>query len=103
MFGDSATRLHKHEHSISWDTVLVCNVGSPIADFDLDSASIEDTDAFADGWRRKLNEGGHDLSAGDLINLRHVGRLLSAFKVPALGSSSGRERPRRAAPAVARQ
>jgi adenine-specific DNA methylase len=101
MFGDSTTSLHKHEQSISWDAVLVCTVGTPIVDFDLDPGSVEDAEAFAHGWRRELNEGGHDLSPGDVINLRHVGRLLSAFKAPASGSSTGRER-RGAAPAVAR-
>ena len=80
MFGDGASGLHKHENSISWDCALVCRTGPPVGAFEVRHTGNADGAAFADRWRRKLEDDGHALSPGDVANMRHVGRFLAAFE-----------------------
>lgn len=76
MLGDCGTRLHKRERSISWDAVVVCEVGEPEG-WDIpgeDANARARTDARA--WARRIKAAGMDFTESDEANLSFAAAIV---------------------------
>ncbi|KNY20350.1 hypothetical protein [Methylobacterium sp. ARG-1] len=81
MFGDGGAGPHKHGNSISWDCVVHCEVHREPRSPDYGQRSAACGDAFAQGWRTRLEGSGFRLTAGDVANIAHAGALVAALAV----------------------
>lgn len=79
MFGDSGAGLHKHENSISWDCVVLCELAEGPIDLVITEAHRREGKVFAEFWVARLGEDGHRVTAGDRANFVHAGVMVAAF------------------------
>jgi adenine-specific DNA methylase len=111
LYGDSSTRLHKHENSISWDCVMVCKLGPALQNFEVSATSLKEGQNCADRWARKLASSDFKLTDGDKKNIASAASIVTEFanRDKSKGSAdphlwgTNSKLLRRRAPATARQ
>jgi putative DNA methylase len=79
LYGDSSAGLHKHARSISWDAVMVCEIGTPLLNFDIGAEAVARGNKIAQEWLDTLSAAELPLTEGDCINLSHASAIVVAF------------------------
>lgn len=95
LFGDSSASLHKHEQSISWDCVMVCQLAQPMAQFDISDAARRAGQVNAKRWSQELRRKNLPFTAGDQANIASACAIVEEFAVR-LGVAKSRAEARRA-------
>lgn len=80
LYGDSSASLHKHNHSISWDAVMVCRVNEPCPELKIDSEAQAEGRRVAEAWATKLKTKNLKMTEGDRTNIAHAASIVAAFK-----------------------
>ena len=90
LLGDCGSRLHKRERSISWDAVVVCEIGRPGSwthegrlDFTLGTKA-------ARAWARRIGKAGLDFSESDETNIAFAESIVVLANGRADGSREDR-------------
>ena len=80
LYGNSSASLHKHEHSISWDAVIVCRLGEPLQDLSIHPEDHATGKRAAVYWSEALAERNLRMTDGDQVNIAHASAIVSSFK-----------------------
>ncbi|MGK0129807.1 hypothetical protein ACR2RM_06835 [Pseudomonas aeruginosa] len=80
LYGDSSASLHKYEHSISWDAVMVCRLGEPCPRLKIGENDLLEGRRVAEEWCQKLSAKGLKMTAGDRVNIAHASSIVAAFE-----------------------
>lgn len=80
LYGDSSASLHKFEHSISWDAVLVCRLGQSYPEIRVGSAAKLEGARVAEDWSARLEAEKIKLTDGDRRNIAHAAAIVAAFE-----------------------
>ncbi len=80
LYGDSSASLHKHDHSISWDAVMVCSLGKPCAKLIVGADAKAIGRQVAEAWAIALIKKELKMTDGDQTNIAHAASIVAAFK-----------------------
>lgn len=80
LYGDSSASLHKHDHSISWDAVMVCRLGEPSLELKIDAATQAEGRRAAEAWSEMLKAKNLIMTEGDRTNIAHAAAIVAAFE-----------------------
>lgn len=79
LYGDSSASLHKQEHSISWDCVMVCEIREPVLTFSVGTEARLEGVRIASAWAAALKKKALHLTTGDQANIAHAAGIVSEF------------------------
>lgn len=79
LYGDSSASLHKRDHSISWDAVMVCRLGDPCQDLTISAEARAEGRREAEVWAKILEAKNLKTTEGDRTNFANAAAIVAAF------------------------
>jgi putative DNA methylase len=79
LYGDAGTSLHKKSNSISWDCVMVCQLGPAIPHLQVGLKAKERGSKIAEKWAERLALVDLTLGEGDKVNIAGAAAIVAEF------------------------
>jgi putative DNA methylase len=86
LYGDSSASLHKQVHSISWDAVMICKLGTPMSRLIVSEEAQKTGAREALKWSKTLSAKKLPVTEGDRDNMSHAASIVAAFTLQTEGS-----------------